>query len=127
MHWTADHLLLWQSPITRPSLLSAQMYYANTLVHMPPAFHTLHYVVGTSGAAILLSKALGGKESNWLFDGASLCTLPTSAKPKACTHILIASVSLSPSPVRCLCAGSHAKGRAQYVARCGAQNACQPD
>lgn len=79
MHWTADHLVLWQSPITRPSLLSAQAYYANTLVHMPNSFHSIHYIIGTSGAAILVYKALGGRESNWLFDGASLFLYGASA------------------------------------------------
>jgi hypothetical protein len=72
MHWTADHLLLWQSPITRESLLSAQTYYNIALVNMPHAFHLIHMALATSGAAFLLTKALGGRESNWLFDGASL-------------------------------------------------------
>ncbi|PWN54317.1 hypothetical protein IE53DRAFT_383091 [Violaceomyces palustris] len=72
MHWTADHLLLWQTPVTHDSLLSAHTYYQSTLVEMDPYFtHTLHGI-GMLGALLLISKVLGGRESNWLFDGASL-------------------------------------------------------
>lgn len=73
MHWTADHLLLWQSPITHVSLLSALNYYHHTLVQMSQPFNAALHTVGIIGAALLASKALGGRESNWLFDGASLC------------------------------------------------------
>ncbi|UZJ54570.1 hypothetical protein CBS101457_003890 [Exobasidium rhododendri] len=72
MHWTADHLVLWQSPVTRPSLLSAHLYYTHTLVEMPAIFNTVQYAVGLAGSFILILKAAGGRESNWLFDGASL-------------------------------------------------------
>ncbi|PWN93068.1 hypothetical protein FA10DRAFT_263773 [Acaromyces ingoldii] len=72
MHWTADHLVLWQSPVTRPSLLSAHIYYSHTLVSMPEYFTIGQYAVGTLGGVMLLAKVLGGRESNWLFDGASL-------------------------------------------------------
>jgi hypothetical protein len=75
MHWTADHLVLWQSPVTRPSLLSAHIYYINTLVEMPPLFNAIQYAVGIAGSFVLIFKAAGGRESNWLFDGASLCEL----------------------------------------------------
>lgn len=73
MHWTADHLVLWQSPVTRNSLLSAHSYYANTMVDIPPLFNALQYTVGIAGSFLLIFKAAGGRESNWLFDGASLC------------------------------------------------------
>jgi len=73
MHWTADHLVLWQSPVTRNSLLSAHSYYANTMVDIPPLFNALQYIVGIAGSFLLIFKAAGGRESNWLFDGASLC------------------------------------------------------
>lgn len=73
MHWTSDHLLLWQAPVTRASLVSAHIYYVNTLVNMSQRFHLLYSATATSGVALLVSKALSGRESNWLFDGASLC------------------------------------------------------
>lgn len=76
MHWSADHLVLWQAPVTRPSLLSAHIYYADTLVDMPPLFNAVQYAVGIAGSLILILKAAGGRESNWLFDGASLCERP---------------------------------------------------
>lgn len=73
MHWTADHLVLWQSPVTRASLLSAHMYYSDTMVDIPPLFNALQYAVGIAASFVLIFKAIGGRESNWLFDGASLC------------------------------------------------------
>lgn len=77
MHWSADHLVLWQSPVTRPSLLSAHVYYSYTLVEMPEYFTWGQYAIGSLGGLMLLTKALGGRESNWLFDGASLCEFGT--------------------------------------------------
>jgi hypothetical protein len=73
VHWTADHLLLWQSPITRASLLSAHGYYAETLGHLSVRALAALYALG--GAAVLACcvKIAAGRESNWLFDGASLC------------------------------------------------------
>lgn len=73
MHWTADHLVLWQSPVTRSSLLSAHAYYTHTLVEMPIWFSIFQYSMGILVAGTLILKAAGGRESNWLFDGASLC------------------------------------------------------
>ncbi|KAK0533566.1 hypothetical protein OC834_002169 [Tilletia horrida] len=74
MHWTADHLLLWQSPITPTSLERSYTYYSGSLLPVldssPHA--TLLYGAGLLGSTVTLLKALGGRESNWLFDGASL-------------------------------------------------------
>ncbi|PWO00216.1 hypothetical protein FA09DRAFT_328320 [Tilletiopsis washingtonensis] len=101
VHWTADHLLLWQSPITRASLLSAHGYYAETLGHLSARALAALYALG--GAAVLACcvKIAAGRESNWLFDGASLflygavglvyfqkirpsiLALPTAASPAA--------------------------------------------
>lgn len=72
MHWTADHLVLWQSPVTHDSLVSAHIYYTHTLALIPPSFSLIQKVIGTAAAAFIVFKALGGRESNWLFDGASL-------------------------------------------------------
>lgn len=72
MHWTADHLILWQSPVTYDSVVTAYTYYQDTMVEMPSIFSKLLHTVGTLAALLLISKALGGRESNWLFDGASL-------------------------------------------------------
>ncbi len=47
-------------------------YYQDTMVDMPFVFQKLLHGVGTLSALLLISKALGGRESNWLFDGASL-------------------------------------------------------
>lgn len=73
MHWSADHLLLWQAPITRASLLSAHAYYADTLANLSARALASLYALG--GAAVLACcvKIAAGRESNWLFDGASLC------------------------------------------------------
>ncbi|CAO1638681.1 unnamed protein product [Sympodiomycopsis kandeliae] len=73
MHWLADHLLLWQSPITHESLISAHAYYSNTVVSMQSPFNYILHAGWILAASIVLSKILGGRrESNWLFDGASL-------------------------------------------------------
>lgn len=72
MHWTADHLILWQSPVTYDSVVTAYTYYKDTMVEMPSIFSKFLHAVGTLAALLLISKALGGRESNWLFDGASL-------------------------------------------------------
>ncbi|EPQ31150.1 uncharacterized protein PFL1_01339 [Pseudozyma flocculosa PF-1] len=72
IHWTADHLILWQTPVTHDSLRTAHVYYQNTMVDMSANFSKALHGVGLIGALLLISKALGGRESNWLFDGASL-------------------------------------------------------
>ncbi|CAO1617000.1 unnamed protein product [Parajaminaea phylloscopi] len=76
MHWQADHLLLWQSPLTHESLISAHSYYSNTLlapVSSRAPFVTILHGAWTAGAILVVTKLLRGrKESNWLFDGASL-------------------------------------------------------
>ncbi|CAD6883969.1 unnamed protein product [Tilletia caries] len=74
MHWTADHLLLWQSPITPDSLLRSYTYYSRSLLPVlnSPPHAVILYGAGLIGSAVTLLKALGGRESNWLFDGASL-------------------------------------------------------
>lgn len=72
MHWTADHLILWQSPVTYDNVVTAYTYYQDTMVDMPTIFRQAIHAVGTLAALLLISKALGGRESNWLFDGASL-------------------------------------------------------
>lgn len=72
MHWTADHLILWQSPVTYDSVATAYTYYQDTMVDMPLVFQRLLHGSGTLVALLIISKALGGRESNWLFDGASL-------------------------------------------------------
>ncbi|KAE8234077.1 hypothetical protein CF326_g883 [Tilletia indica] len=74
MHWTADHLLLWQSPITPTSLLRSYTYYSRSLLPvLDSAPHaTVLYGAGLLGSSVTLLKAWGGRESNWLFDGASL-------------------------------------------------------
>ncbi|KAN0062574.1 hypothetical protein ACQY0O_005106 [Thecaphora frezii] len=72
IHWTADHLVLWQTPVTYESLQVAHTYYQNTLVDMAGGFSKALHSVGLVVITLLISKALGGKESNWLFDGASL-------------------------------------------------------
>lgn len=43
------------------------------MVDIPPLFNALQYTVGIAGSFLLIFKAAGGRESNWLFDGASLC------------------------------------------------------
>lgn len=115
MHWTADHLVLWQSPVTRPSLLSAHIYYSHTLVSMPEYFIIGQYAVGTLGGVMLLAKALGGRESNWLFDGASLCecidavllmfhstrSSPSSFFEQSSTELRASSISKRLCPVGC--------------------------
>ena len=74
MHWLADHLLLWQSPITHESLLSAHAYYSNTVLGMDTPFAYALHAGWVLAAGVLIGKILGGRrESNWLFDGASLC------------------------------------------------------
>lgn len=73
MHWTADHLLLWQTPVTRQSLLTAHEYYRSTFGDSSSKFQSIIIAIGAIGAGTTISKALGGRESNWLFDGASLC------------------------------------------------------
>lgn len=100
MHWTADHLLLWQSPITHQSLLSAHVYYTHTLVRMPRAFALLHTAISTSCAGIILAKALGGRESNWLFDGASLFLYGAAvlAQIQKVTPSIAALPPLTPAP-----------------------------
>lgn len=40
---------------------------------MTPTFSGIIHGVGVTGAITLGAKVLGGRESNWLFDGASLC------------------------------------------------------
>lgn len=72
IHWTADHLMLWQTPVTYDSVLTAYTYYQDTIVDMPWLFHRIIHATGTVATLLLGSKALGGRESNWLFDGASL-------------------------------------------------------
>ncbi len=72
MHWTADHLILWQAPVTYDSVVTAYTYYQDTMVDMPSVHRKLLLGIGTLAALLLISKALGGRESNWLFDGASL-------------------------------------------------------
>ncbi len=72
MHWTADHLILWQAPVTYDSVVTAYTYYSDTMVDMPYIFRKILHGVGTLAAVLLIAKALGGRESNWLFDGASL-------------------------------------------------------
>ncbi|GAK66508.1 uncharacterized protein PAN0_013d4730 [Moesziomyces antarcticus] len=72
MHWTADHLILWQAPVTYDSVVTAYTYYQDTMVDMPSIHRKLLLGIGTLAALLLISKALGGRESNWLFDGASL-------------------------------------------------------
>lgn len=74
MHWLADHLLLWQSPITHESLNSAHTYYANTVLRMEAPFSAILHGGWMLAAAVVAFKILKGRrESNWLFDGASLC------------------------------------------------------
>lgn len=77
MHWLADHLLLWQSPLTHASVVSAHAYYSNTLIVPTPSTVPFARILHTGwiiGAFIVLAKlAKGRRESNWLFDGASLC------------------------------------------------------
>ncbi|PWN44460.1 hypothetical protein IE81DRAFT_321360 [Ceraceosorus guamensis] len=72
MHWRADHLVLWQSPITHDSLIEAHAYYSQSLTDLPHGLTWLLYIVGTLGVGTTVYKAAGGRESNWLFDGASL-------------------------------------------------------
>ncbi|CAO1627035.1 unnamed protein product [Jaminaea pallidilutea] len=78
VHWLADHLVLWQSPITHASLVSAHGYYRNTLLEVGTssshrAIVALIHATWTIGAVLVVGKLLKGrKESNWLFDGASL-------------------------------------------------------
>ncbi|KAK0551005.1 hypothetical protein OC846_000131 [Tilletia horrida] len=74
LHWTADHLLLWQSPITSISLQRSYTYYAQSLIPCldSPPHSAILYGAGLLGSTTTLLKALGGRESNWLFDGASL-------------------------------------------------------
>ncbi|SPC63236.1 uncharacterized protein UHOD_06570 [Ustilago sp. UG-2017b] len=72
MHWTADHLILWQSPVTFDSVVTAYTYYRDTIIGMPSLSRKFLHAIGTFAALLLISKALGGRESNWLFDGASL-------------------------------------------------------
>lgn len=74
MHWLADHLLLWQSPVTHAALLSAHSYYFHTLIRMDAVFSTVLHACWLLGGVFVVAKiALGRRESNWLFDGASLC------------------------------------------------------
>ncbi|KAL9940490.1 hypothetical protein V8E36_001195 [Tilletia maclaganii] len=74
LHWSADHLLLWQSPITPTSLYRSFTYYSNSLLPVldSPGHGPVLYAAGLLGSTVTLLKALGGRESNWLFDGASL-------------------------------------------------------
>ncbi|KDN40443.1 hypothetical protein K437DRAFT_258667 [Tilletiaria anomala UBC 951] len=72
MHWTADHLMLWQTPITRQSLLTAHEYYHYTFSDASKTFQSAIVGVACLGAGTAFVKILGGRESNWLFDGASL-------------------------------------------------------
>ena len=74
MHWQADHLMLWQTPITRQSLLTAHEYYHFTFTSSSrPRFQEVIVGITCIGAGSAFLKVLGGRESNWLFDGASLC------------------------------------------------------
>lgn len=92
MHWTADHLLLWQSPITHQSLVSAHAYYSHTYGVNSGSFlpssvggtgkgsadvkeqGLVLHLAWALGCLLVLSKIFfGRRQSNWLFDGASLC------------------------------------------------------
>ena len=80
MHWLADHLLLWQSPITHANLISAHRYYSNSLINSDPRFNAALHSIWVIGALTVLAKiVLGRRESNWLFDGASLFLYSASA------------------------------------------------
>ncbi|GAC94842.1 hypothetical protein PHSY_002415 [Pseudozyma hubeiensis SY62] len=49
MHWTADHLILWQSPVTYDSVVTAYTYYKDTMVEMPSIFSKFLHAVGAAG------------------------------------------------------------------------------
>lgn len=97
MHWTADHLLLWQSPITHQSLVSAHAYYSHTYginsgSFLPSSIRAgqgsaevkeqglVLHLAWALGCLLVLSKIFfGRRQSNWLFDGASLCEFSREA------------------------------------------------
>lgn len=85
VHWTADHLVLWQRPLTAEHLAAAHAYYARTFPRdtLPGGgVGDVHAwaqrgiaaagIIGAAGAGV---KVFAGGEGNWLFDGATLCTL----------------------------------------------------
>lgn len=76
MHWHADYILLWQGPVGQPELLQALHHYSNAIGVWSDKYMTVLLSIGTLQTMVLLFQIFVGKETNWLFDGASLCTLP---------------------------------------------------
>lgn len=74
VNWRADYLVIWQEPASQTTLLDALHFYSNTVGAEPAKYTAVFLAVGTVQTVILLFKMLVGKETNWLFDGASLCT-----------------------------------------------------
>lgn len=74
VHWRADYVILWEGTVSQRALLDALHYYTNTVGSSPEKYATVLVTIGTIQTLVLLFKMFAGKETNWLFDGASLCT-----------------------------------------------------
>ena len=75
MHWHADYILLWQEPARDREVLYALHYYLNTVGVWSDKYIAALFTVISIQISVLLFQIFSGKETNWLFDGASLCTL----------------------------------------------------
>ena len=74
MHWQADSLVLLNAQPSHADLLQAANYYAHLAQAPPRSYVHLLLATGTLQMCILGYKMFVRQESNWLFDGASLCT-----------------------------------------------------
>ncbi|WFC93937.1 hypothetical protein MBRA1_000563 [Malassezia brasiliensis] len=72
MHWHADYILLWQEPARDREVLFALHYYFNTVGVWSDKYIATLFTVVSIQISVLLFHIFSGKETNWLFDGASL-------------------------------------------------------
>ncbi|KAI3627666.1 hypothetical protein CBS14141_001667 [Malassezia furfur] len=72
MHWHADYILLWQEPARDREVLYALHYYLNTVGVWSDKYIAALFTVISIQISVLLFQIFSGKETNWLFDGASL-------------------------------------------------------
>jgi hypothetical protein len=71
MHWTADMLTLWKSPVTDENLWAAAAYY-KVITHMSGNFVFGLVVVIIAGALTILWSLNDLEAGNIMFDGASI-------------------------------------------------------
>lgn len=75
-HWIADSLTLWRTPVTDAHLWVAARYY-HVLTRGAPGIGYVVAAAAMLGAATILWSLRDGEAGNLMFDGGSICALPS--------------------------------------------------